>query len=323
MIALVVIVALVIVLCAGYLGVGVFFYRLVLRRYSKNRLNQMRDAQIAKMKNPPPKIPSDEEWQGYMDWLKEREAAGEWLSVTSFDGLNLKAVALTRSEKTDKWAIVVHGFTGAHAEMTPHAEMFWEAGYNVLLPDLRAYGESEGMTVTMGWFDRLDIIEWVKLLVSRNPSSRIVLMGTSMGAATVMMTSGEALPPQVKAVIEDCGYTSVYDEFAHALHTLFHLPVFPSMQAARLVTRVVSLSHFDFYQASALKQVAKSKLPMLFIHGGSDDFVPTAMMEPLYNAKKQGPKEKVLIPGAPHAVSCYVNRPLFVKSAIDFAEKYI
>ena len=84
-----------------------------------------------------------------------------------------------------------------------------EMGFTVLMPGLRGHGESTGHYIGMGWHNRLDMLRWIDEIVRDDPEAEIVLFGISMGGATVMMTSGEALPPNVKVIVEDCGYTSV------------------------------------------------------------------------------------------------------------------
>ena len=115
-----------------------------------------------------------------------------------------------------------------------------------------------------------------------------------MGAATTMMVAGESQRPYVKCFVEDCGYTSVWDEFSNELKTSFGLPAFPLMHTA---SWLCDLKYgWNFREASALAQVAKCELPMLFIHGDADDYVPTWMVYPLYEAKP-GEKELWLVPG--------------------------
>ena len=110
--------------------------------------------------------------------------------------------------------------------------------YNILVPYLRGHGKSEGDYIVRGWDDRLDIIDWINNILEDNPSSEIILHGTSMGAATVLSTSGENLPNNVKAIIADCGYTSVWNEFTYQLKALFNLPAFPVMNLSNMVTMV-------------------------------------------------------------------------------------
>ena len=106
-------------------------------------------------------------------------------------------------------------------------------GYNILLPDLHAHGLSEGDAVQMGWLDRLDVLQWMDTANELfGDSTRMVVHGVSMGAATTMMVSGEELPPYVKCFVEDCGYTSVWDEFKGELKNQFGLPAFPLLDVA-------------------------------------------------------------------------------------------
>ncbi|MGV2687118.1 alpha/beta hydrolase, partial [Clostridium perfringens] len=123
-------------------------------------------------------------------------------------------------------------------------------GYNVLIPDLRAHGNSEGSYIGMGWNDRLDIIEWINLIIKNYENTEIILHGVSMGAATVSMVSGENLPNNVKVIIADCGYTSVWKQFSHKLKGLYSLPDFPVMHASSLVSKF--RAGYNLRKASAL-----------------------------------------------------------------------
>lgn len=214
---------------------------------------------------------------------------------------NLKQVAwyVPAAQVTDKTVIVVHGFGQTKARMRPYAYLFHKLGYNVLMPDNIAHGESEGQIIGYGWNDRLNVIRWAELLVEENPTNELVLYGLSMGGATVMMASGEAsLPEQVTAIIEDAGYTSVWDELVFQAKDMYDLPAFP------LLYQVSSLSKlragFTYGEASAVKQLQKNTLPTLFIHGDSDSFVPTHMVYDNYEATA-GDKELYIVKGADHS----------------------
>lgn len=206
------------------------------------------------------------------------------LTIRSFDKLNLKGYEYMNEPSSHKWAIVVHGYSGRASEMTKYVRSFYEQGYNVIAPDLRGHGNSEGDYVGMGWHDRKDVLIWIQQILKKDPNAEIALFGVSMGGATVMMTSGEDLPSNVKVIIEDCGYSTVIDEFTYQLKDLFHLPKFPVMNAANTVTKL--RAGYNLEEASAVKQVAKSKTPMLFIHGDADTFVPFEMLDEVYNAAK-------------------------------------
>ncbi len=240
--------------------------------------------------------------------------------ITSSDNLKLHAYEVKNENKTDKWAIVVHGYTSEGKLLSSKAKHLYNMGYNVLVPDLRSHGTSEGNYIGMGWHDRLDIIDWINYIVKNNPNSKIALHGTSMGSATVLMVSGEKLPSNVKAIVADCGYTSVYDEFSYQLKQLFNLPAFPIMNFSDVITHI--RAGYCLNDASAINQVKKSTTPILYIHGDKDDFVPYYMMDELYNATNSE-KEKLTIEGGEHANSDLVNPKLYWSTVNSFLEKYI
>ena len=241
-------------------------------------------------------------------------------TLTSFDNLNLHAYKVLNQNDSNKWVITVHGYTSEGINMSSYAKNYYDIGYNVLIPDLRSHGLSEGDYIGMGWDDRLDIIDWINTILEYNPNAEIVLHGVSMGAATVSMVSGEDLPSNVKAIVADCGYTSVWDEFAYQLDDLFSLPEFPILNVSSLVAKV--RAGYFLGEASTLKQVAKSKTPILFIHGDEDDFVPYYMMEELYNATSSE-KEMLTIKNAGHAKASEVDPETYWTTDSNFTSKYI
>ena len=146
---------------------------------------------------------------------------------------------IAKSKRESKtWVIAVHGYTDSAYFMVSAVKQFLNYGYNVLIPDLRAHGKSDGKYIGMGWLDRLDLIEWINYLIKTFGNIKIILYGISMGAAAVMMTSGEKLPSNVRIVIEDCGYTSVWEEFSDRLKAIFHIPKFPAMYNANFIAKV-------------------------------------------------------------------------------------
>lgn len=240
--------------------------------------------------------------------------------ITSFDNLKLHGYEIINKTKTNKWAIVVHGYTSEGELVSSKAKHFYEMGYNVLVPDLRGHGKSEGDYIGMGWDDRLDIIDWIDFILKNNPNSEIVLHGTSMGSATVLSVSGEDLPDNVKGIVADCGYTSVWDEFTYQLKALFNLPSFPVMNLSNIVTMV--RAGYSLKDASPIEQVEKSKTPILYIHGDKDDFVPYYMMDELYNATNSE-KSKLTVKNAGHGKADLVNPDLYWNTVSDFLDKYM
>ena len=197
-------------------------------------------------------------------------------------------------------AVVVHGYTDNHYVFLYLVRMYRDdLNYNVMVPDLQYHGESEGDAVQMGWFDRYDVEMWTEKAHAVFNDDFTVVHGVSMGAATVMMMSGDNLPDYVKAFVEDCGYSSVWDQFTSNLHESFHLPPFPILNSANRVCR--KRYGWDFKEASSVNQLAKSYVPMLFIHGDAEDFVPFDHLYKNYYAKTAGYKELWVAEGAVHA----------------------
>ena len=261
------------------------------------------------------------ELQPWVDSLRTANALRDTL-IHSERGERLHALYVRAARPTGKTAVIVHGYTDNAVRMLPIGYLYSrQLGYNILLPDLHAHGLSEGDAVQMGWLDRLDILQWMDTANRLfGDSTRMVVHGISMGAATTMMVSGETLPPYVKCFVEDCGYTSVWDEFKGELKNQFGLPAFPLLDVA---SWLCGLKYgWTFHEASALEQVKRCALPMLFIHGDADTFVPTWMVHPLYEAKPE-PKELWLVPGAAHAVSYKENKVEYTRRVQDFTGKYI
>ena len=259
------------------------------------------------------KINPEEEKQ----WLSENTKEVE---IISKDGLKLKGYERKIENKTDKWVIAVHGYLSSGYDMVQYVKKFEEEKYNSLIVDLRAHGQSEGKYIGMGWLDHFDLELWINKIVDENPNCKIALYGISMGGATVTMTTGDNIPKNVKVCIADCGYSSVWDEFKMHLKKIFHIPTFPILYIASFMTKLNC--GYNFKEASSIKQVQKSCIPTLFIHGTKDKFVPYEMLDIIYkNAKCE--KEKLEIEGAGHAESAHVDSEKYWKTIKEFINKYI
>ena len=238
--------------------------------------------------------------------------------------INLKGETLTCAEiklkePSDLWLIACHGYNNSPKGMGDYAKGFYERGYNVLLPYMRAHAKSEQKMCTMGYYDRYDVIQWINYIVSANPDAKIVLMGVSMGAATTLLATGEALPDNVKCAVSDCSFTSCMEEFSLQTKELFNLPPVV-LNPANTANKIIS--KWDFKDCSPIEAVKKSKTPTLFIHGENDTFVPYSMMDRLYNSCN-AEKDKVSIPEAEHANSLDTNPELYRKKIFEFTEKYV
>lgn len=235
--------------------------------------------------------------------------ASEWLETadcrrlfaTTADGYRLIATEFPSSDGcavNHTWVLVLHGYTGWKEEMYPFACWYHEEGYQVLVPDLRCQGESEGDFIGMGWTDHYDCNLWIDYILSQDADARIVIHGQSMGAATALMMTGEAdLSDHVVAVISDCSYTDAYSMFGDKVREWFYLPAFPLVDSARIALKL--RGGYDLADASALDAVARSRTPTLFIHGASDAMIAAQMSRELYEAALC-PKELLIVEGAGH-----------------------
>lgn len=218
------------------------------------------------------------------------------------------------------WAITIHGWTNINREMSSYAMEYYRRGFNVIIPDLRGHGNSETNYVSMGWLDRLEIVDWINYIIAQNPDAQIVLHGVSMGAATTMMTTGEKLPENVVCAVEDCGFTGVYDIFEDQCIRKYHVPPKIVMPAAGIANLLIN--HFSFREASAVEQLKKSKTPTLFMHGDKDNFVLFENLDKVYNACA-AEKEKYVIRGAEHAVSSHWFHEEYWAVVEKFIAKYV
>lgn len=249
-------------------------------------------------------------------------------------GKKLHAYYVASAKQTNHTAVIVHGYEACAFRMMHIGYLYnHDLGYNILLPDLQYHGQSEGEAIQMGWKDRLDVLAWMdvanqlfqttyhdSLQNKTIHATQLVVHGISMGAATTMMVSGEQLPPYVKAFVEDCGYTSVWDQFKKELKETYKLPTFPILYAADLFSKL--RFGWGFKEASALEQVKKCTLPMLFIHGTKDRYVPTSMVYPLFEAKP-APKQLLLVPGAIHAYAYKQAPKKYTQTVRHFLQQYI
>lgn len=247
----------------------------------------------------------------------------EDIEMKSHDGLLLHGYYLSAPRPTKKTAILAHGYTGsAKGDMGAFAKLYHDIfGYNVLMPDDRGHGESEGKYIGFGWPDRLDYLKWIHYVLQRvGEDAHIVLHGVSMGGATVLMTGGEALPAQVKCIVSDCAYTSVKDIISYQGRRLYKLPPFPLVYLVSLVCKI--RAGYFFGEASALQQVKKTTIPVLFIHGAEDTFVPVTMLQPLYEACNSY-KEQFIVPGAGHGLAYSADVSGYRKTVGAFLQKFM
>lgn len=267
------------------------------------------------------------DWSQYTDILTERKEfmlaqPHEDVYETSFDGLKLHATYFPAIKETcGKKRIVIcfHGYTSKGlADFTGLTDYYFRHGYAMLHPDARAHGDSEGEYIGFGCLDRRDALGWIDWVLQKcGTDVEIFLHGISMGGSTVLMASGLELPPQVKGIISDCGFTSPKEVFTHVLKSMYHLPSFPIMQGAEIVNK--KLAGYGMDECNAKREVAKAKVPILFIHGSKDTFVPTRMCREIYDCCAS-PKKILIVEDAAHGESYYKDMETYEKTLNEFID---
>ena len=226
-------------------------------------------------------------------------------------------------EKTDNWAIINHGYTDSIRKRAHWIQKYLEMGFNVVAPHMVGHDSDKSNYCSMGYYDKLLVLDIIDYILEVNKNAKIVIHGVSMGAATTMMVTGENLPSNVVAAVEDCGYTSCFEEYKSQVGPILHLPFMSGIivNAANTVSKI--RGNFDFREASPIKAIVHSKTPTLFIHGAADKFVPYEMMEPLYEACGAKDKKMLTIPDAFHAAAAYFDNDLYWNTVKEFIGKYV
>ena len=223
---------------------------------------------------------------------------------------------------SNKVAICVHGIFGFYKDMSPQAKFLYEQGFNILAVDLRSHGETTGKYISMGFFEKDDIVVWTKQAIKIfGEQSQIVLLGISMGASTVVFTSGENLPKNVKCVVSDSGYKDAYEQLKYVCKKKLHIPPFLVLPVANMCCKI--FVKFNLKDVRPIDSVKKTKLPILFFHGSDDKFVPCYMSKDMYEVSNKKICELVITEGAGHVLSYSVDKENYQKRLTSFINKWI
>ena len=238
-------------------------------------------------------------------WMQEaRELPFEAVSIRSFDGLTLRGKYYEYAPGAPI-ELMLHGYRGnAERDLCGGIQRCFSLGRNVLIVDLRASGDSEGHVITFGVKESRDCRAWIDFILTRfGPESRIVLTGISMGAATVLMTAGQELPDNVVGVLADCGFTSARDIIQKTIREM-KLPVALAYPFVKLGARLYG--GFDLEATPPMEAVKHCHVPVIFIHGEADDYVPCKMSRQNF-AACVAPKALVTVPEAGHGMAYLVD----------------
>ncbi len=270
-------------------------------------------------------IPEGDIYEPYKDqmiqWIKETRALPhEDVSVTSFDGLKLCGKFFEYAPGAPI-ELMFHGYRGsAERDLSGGVQRCFALGRSVLLVDQRTSQGSEGHVISFGINESKDALEWISFIINHyGKDSKIILTGISMGAATVMITAGKKLPDNVIGVLADCGYSTAEAIIKLAIRQM-NLP--PTLMYPFVKLGAKLFGHFDLEETSPLEAMKNCKLPIIFIHGEADDFVPCDMSCQLYDTCNS-PKVLLTVPDAGHGLGYIKDLDGYLDTVVDFSNKYI
>ena len=228
-----------------------------------------------------------------------RELPFEEISVEAGDGLTLRA-ELLRGSGTGVTVMFFHGYKSEPAcDFAAMYDFYRSQGHDLIYVHMRAHGKNDGEYIGFGALDRYDVVRWTDRAAELFPDNDIYLHGMSMGAASVLQSMDLELNKNVRGLIADCGYSDLSTVFRNLVGKLYHLPVM-FVDVFEYVNLLKA--GYDFKEASSVRSVSAARIPLVYICGDSDRYVPKDMAMQIYNACKS-PKRLLLVPGAGHAAS--------------------
>ena len=279
-----------------------------------------------KPKNNPPEfdIPPGKIYEPYREqmvaWMKEARAMPcREVSITSFDGLKLYG-KYYEYKKGAPIELMMHGYRGtAERDLCGGIQRCFSLGRSCLIIDQRGAGKSEGHVISFGIREHRDCLDWVDFIINNiDKNAKIILCGISMGAATVLTAAGKETPENVVGVLADCGYTSA-KEIIQIVIRKMGLPAKLLYPFVRLGARV--FGGFKLEETSPIEAMRVTRLPVIFFHGESDDFVPCDMSV-LNHEACRAEKRLVTIPNAGHGL-CYLVAPeKYLETLAEFSREH-
>jgi len=250
-----------------------------------------------------------------LDFIDNLES--ERVYIKSFDGLRLAGSYYNNN--SDTTILLFHGYrSDGRFDFACAVKYYIKMGLNVLVVDQRANGESEGKLITFGIKERRDVVSWSNFINKTYSPRNIFLSGVSMGATTVMMASNLDLPQNVKGIIADCGFTSAPDIIKKVAKQSFKINATPVLPILDVMCKL--FGKFSLYETTTTKALSQSDIPIFFIHGKKDGFVPCEMTELSHKAAK-AEKYIHLVENADHGISFLVDSDNIQRRIVEFIKK--
>ncbi len=251
-------------------------------------------------------------------WLLDHKAQDVY--ITSDDGLKLHGLWVP-TENARGTVLFAHGYRSTMlVDFGLAFELYHKLGMNLLIPEQRSHGKSQGRYITFGVKESRDMKRWLQYHNDELSCKPVLLSGISMGASTMMYLADEELPENVKGIVADCGFTSPKEILKHVFQSVIRLPAVPTLFVTNILTRM--FAGFGLCDKDSRKTLKKNKLPIIMVHGMDDDFVPCSMTQEGFSVCA-GPKQLLLVDGAEHGVSFLVEQERYTAMISEFLDKYM
>ena len=235
---------------------------------------------------------------GHLDPVIYQRLLREEITIRSPFGYTLYGLYIP-NEDAHKTVIISHGITRNVIRSLRYMEPFYHRGFNILCIEHRNHGRSGGTNSSYGYYEKHDLKAWVDWVFRRSGETCTVgVHGESMGAAIAILHA--VIDARTAFIIADCPYARISDEFAYRLKVEYHLPRFPFIPLASLICKM--RAGFSFSGAAPLDVIPKIQIPVFFIHGAEDTYIPPQASRVMYDAKP-GMKQLWVTPNSEHAES--------------------
>lgn len=254
--------------------------------------------------------------QNSAKWLSEHHAQDVF--IQSHDGLKLHGLWIPAPAARGT-VLLAHGYRSTMlVDFGLIFQVYHKLNMNLLIPEQRCHGKSEGRYITFGVKESMDMRRWLDCQQTELGGGQVIISGLSMGASTMMYLADQTLPQNVKGIIVDCGFTSPAAILSKVYTSVTHLPAIPSIWATDLFARL--FAGFSIYAKDSRKTLANSRLPILMVHGTGDDFVPSFMSQQGYDACTSE-KELFLVEGAGHGTSFLIQPERYKQLVHEFLHR--
>ena len=304
----------IVILALAVLTIAIAFYCFRTVFYSPDRIPLKEDEY---------EIPPGEIYEVHREqmiaWTKEARAMPyQNVSIQSHDGLTLRGRYFEYA-KDAPLEIIFHGYRGnSERDLSGGVQRCFRLGHSALIVDHRGSGASDGHVITFGVNERKDCLRWIDFVNKTfGNEQKIMLAGISMGAATIVMASGEVLPDNVIGIVADCGYCSQKEIIQKVVREM-HLP--PALVYPFIKLGAWMFGHFNLEETTPLQALKTCKTPIIFLHGDADEFIPFAMSQQMYEACPT-PKRLIKVKGAGHGLAFPHDQQGYIDALREFEKE--